>query len=183
MSRITTIEPTAATPAIEPLYQAVKQKLGLIPNMVKAMGHSETALRSYLDLSASVSTGKLRPSIREKIALLVAEQNECDYCVRAHTAIGGLMKIPANELSAARRGESEDNKEQALLQLTGAILEGRGAVSEAAYATAQTAGVTTEEATELVAHIALNIFTNYFNRFAQTPIDFPKVEAEVPASV
>ena len=29
---------------------------------------------------------------------------------------------------------------------------------------------------EVVAHVALNLFTNYFNNVAETDIDFPKAE-------
>jgi hypothetical protein len=37
------------------------------------------------------------------------------------------------------------------------------------------AGFTPGEAGEIVAHVALNIFTNYYNNVALTEIDFPKV--------
>ena len=33
------------------------------------------------------------------------------------------------------------------------------------------------EIAEIIAHVALNVFTNYFNRAAQTDIDFPLVTA------
>jgi hypothetical protein len=32
-----------------------------------------------------------------------------------------------------------------------------------------------------VAHVALNIFTNYFNNVAETEVDFPKVAVELAA--
>lgn len=35
------------------------------------------------------------------------------------------------------------------------------------------AGWTTEELTELSTHIALNLFTNYFNHMVQTDLDIP----------
>lgn len=181
MSRIKTLESTEAPQPIAALYEAVQKKLGLVPNMVKALGHSASALQGYLNLSGAVSGGKLPAVTREKIALLVAEQNQCDYCLSAHTAIGGVMKIPASEIEAARNGESEDRKEQAILVLTRHLLATQGNVSDRTYASIADAGVTEEEAAEVVANVALNVFTNYFNRFAQTEIDFPVVKSHGPS--
>ena len=38
----------------------------------------------------------------------------------------------------------------------------------------RSAGYDDGETTEIVAHVVLNIFRNYFNHIAETPIDFPK---------
>ncbi|WP_202797099.1 hypothetical protein [Kribbella flavida] len=38
-----------------------------------------------------------------------------------------------------------------------------------------TAGFDDEEVVELVAHVALNLFTNYINVALAVPVDFPKV--------
>jgi hypothetical protein len=37
------------------------------------------------------------------------------------------------------------------------------------------AGWSDAEVAEIVAHVALNVFTNYFNITAGTEIDFPKI--------
>ena len=177
MSRIPNLEKENAPENVVDLYDAVEKKLGLVPNMVKALGHSPAALQGYLGLSGAVSGGTLRPAIREKIALLVAEINGCDYCLSAHNAIGGSLKIPVEEREAARLGSSPDLREQAILDLVRAILETQGAVSDGVFASARSAGVSDGEAAEVVAHVALNLYTNYFNRFAETEIDFPRVAA------
>lgn len=183
MNRIPTVEAETAPQQIAGLFDAVQKKLGIVPNMVKAMGNSAAGLQGYLALSSAVSEGTLRPTTREKIALRVAEINECDYCLSAHTAIGGMLKIPADDIVAARAGEASDRKEQAILDLVNALLETRGNVPDSSYSAALLAGVTAEEATEIVAHVALNVFTNYFNRLARTDIDFPKVESGVAVAV
>jgi hypothetical protein len=41
----------------------------------------------------------------------------------------------------------------------------------------QRAGYADGEITEIVARVALNIFTNHFNPVAQTEVDFPRVPA------
>ncbi|MDQ8182190.1 carboxymuconolactone decarboxylase family protein [Pelagicoccus sp. SDUM812005] len=176
MNRIKLIEEQAATPSTASLYKAVQAKLGLVPNMVKALGNSVAALEGYLALSGAVSKGSLRPTTREKIALLLAESNQCEYCLRAHALIGGSLKIPTEELADARKGVSPDAKEQAILNLAQAIVETRGAVDDDTFATVKRAGVSDEEIAEVTANVAVNIYTNYFNRLAQTENDFPAVE-------
>lgn len=176
MNRIPTIEPAAASDQVAPLYGAVQQKLGLIPNMVKALGNSPTALQAYLGLSSTVGEGRLSAKTREKIALLVAELNGCHYCLSAHTAISGMLKIPADEVEAARRGDSSDTKEQAILELTRQVVQTRGAVSDEVFDAVRANGVSTEELVEVVANVAVNVFTNYFNNLTETTIDFPEAK-------
>lgn len=176
MKRIPTIEAPEANEKIAPLYEAVQKKLGILPNMVKALGNSSAALQAYLGISGALGEGRLPAKTREKIALFVAEQNGCHYCLSAHTAIGGLLRIPPSEIESARRGDADDGKERAILELAGQILATRGAVTDEILAAALAAGVTNEEVTELVANIAVNVFTNYFNSVAATEIDFPPAE-------
>ncbi|MBC2604778.1 carboxymuconolactone decarboxylase family protein [Pelagicoccus albus] len=183
MSRIKLVETNEAAPEIASLYEAVKQKLGLVPNMVKALGNSKPALEGYLGLSVAVSSGTFTPRLREKIALQNAEANSCDYCLRAHTAIGGMLKLSDGEILDARRGTASDNKEQAILDLAKLLLETKGAVSDQDLSAIQAAGVSDTEATEVVLNVSLNILTNYFNRLVQTDAEFPAVsELNCPAA-
>ena len=45
------------------------------------------------------------------------------------------------------------------------------------------AGFTDGEITEIVANVAVNIFTNYFNHVARTDVDFPRVTVTLPVAV
>lgn len=175
MNRIPLINAEQAPSEISDLYNTVKGKLGLIPNMVKALGSSEAGLQGYLALGSAVAGGKLPTRVREKIALRVAELNDCYYCLSAHTAIGGMLKVPTGELESARMGNSPDPYEQAVLALVESILETRGDVPDAILENALAAGVGSEQIVEVVTNVALNLFTNYFNRLARTEIDFPQV--------
>ncbi len=44
------------------------------------------------------------------------------------------------------------------------------------------AGYSDGEIVEIIAHVALNIYANYFNMVAKTEIDFPKVALDVKAA-
>ncbi|MNC91075.1 hypothetical protein D3C83_72650 [compost metagenome] len=56
-----------------------------------------------------------------------------------------------------------------------AVVESRGDVADQDLARVREAGYTDGDVAELIAHVAINVFTNYFNRAARTDIDFPVV--------
>ena len=70
---------------------------------------------------------------------------------------------------------ASDPKVEAALGFARALVEGRGAVTDADVARVREAGWGGSEVAEIVAHVALNVFTNYFNITAVTEIDFPKI--------
>lgn len=179
MSRIQTPSSIDASPlAAQPLLAAVKQQLGTVPNLFRVLGNSPAALEGYLGLSGALRKGALDAKTRARIAMRVAELDGCSYCLSAHTYLGTTYdKLDAAELTANRDGHSRDPKAEAALTLASAVLETRGHVDDAALAAARTAGLGDAELIEIVAHVAVNILTNYVNTVAQTEIDFPRVEA------
>ena len=54
------------------------------------------------------------------------------------------------------------------------VVTKRGVVEDADITAVRDAGYGNAEIAEVVAHVALNTFTNYFNSVAGTIIDFPK---------
>jgi alkylhydroperoxidase family enzyme len=57
------------------------------------------------------------------------------------------------------------------------IVEKRGRVSDEDVARVRYAGHTDAEIAEIVANVAVNIFTNYFNHVAETEVDFPPAQS------
>lgn len=55
------------------------------------------------------------------------------------------------------------------------LVEDRAQVTDVDVQKLHTAGFDDEEVVELVAHVALNLFTNYINVALAVPVDFPKV--------
>jgi len=181
MSRITALDPVTTTGKSAELFTAVKTKLGMVPNLMRTLGHSPAALEAYLGFSSTLGTGVLPAKVREQIALTVAETNACDYCLAAHSLIGKGAGLSPDAILAARRIEAADPKVDALLKFVAKIVESRGLVSDDALTAVRAAGVTDAEVIETVAHVALNILTNYLNHVAQTTVDFPKAAA-LPAA-
>ncbi len=182
MSRISipTIEQSAE--ASKPLLAAVKQQLGVVPNLMKLVGHSPAALEGYLSLNGALTKGKLDVQLRERIALTVAEFNGCNYCLSAHDYLGrNVARLSDGEIDAARDGHSQNTRADAALQFARRIVEHRGRVTDTDLATLRGAGFDEASVIEIVVTVALNVLTNYVNNVAQTDIDFPRVSARVAA--
>lgn len=181
-TRIRPIAPETATGKTKTLLDAVKTKLGLVPNMMRTMATAPAALDGYLQLSGALGAGALTAKTRELIALTVGQQNTCDYCLAAHTAIGGMVGLTKDQARDARLATSSDPKTAALLRFAAQLVEDRGRVSDADLAAVRAAGWDDGAIAEVVANVALNIFTNYFNHVAGTEVDFPAAPAlEQPA--
>lgn len=174
MARLTIQNPETAHGELRGLFDAVKAKLGKVPNMMRVLGNSPAALKSYLELSSTLAHGVLSHRVREQIALLSAERNACHYCVAAHTVLGKMAGLSAEETVAAREGKATDARELAALRLAGALLEKRGAVSAAEMQAAR-AALSEAEIVEIICGTALNILTNYVNVAADVDVDFPRV--------
>jgi uncharacterized peroxidase-related enzyme len=174
--RIVAINPSSAQPKAKELLDAVQKQLSMTPNMMKTMAHSPAVLQGYLSLSGALGTGVLSGKVREELALFVSQSNECDYCVAAHSTLGKMAGLQPDQLIDARKGlVAGDPEAQAALKFANAVLESRGDVSDSDIAAARSAGLGDAQIAEVVAHVALNVFTNYFNRVAHTEVDFPKV--------
>jgi len=177
MSRLTQIAPDTATGKTKELLEAVKSKLGLVPNMVRAMANSPAALNAYVQFSGALAGGSLSARNREQIALAVGQVNECNYCLSAHSALGKMAGLTPDQIRDSRQGTAADGKTDALLHFARKLVETRGQVSDGDVNAVRQAGFTDGEIAEAVANVALNIFTNYFNHVADTDIDFPKADA------
>jgi uncharacterized peroxidase-related enzyme len=183
MSRIAipaTIE--AAPAAAQPMLQAVKKQLGVVPNLFRLVANSPAALEGYLGLSGALAKGELPAATRERIALAVAEINGCDYCLSAHTYLGrNLARLDEAEMAANRRGASNDIKADAAVRFAAKLVKLRGHVSNEDFAAVKGAGYSDAQVIEIVQHVALSTWTNYINSVAETEIDFPVVKAEQAA--
>lgn len=176
MTRLTAVAPETANGKVKELFTAIEGKLGTVPNMMRTMGNSAAVLEGYLNLSGALGKGSLGAKTGELVAMAVAESNQCGYCLAAHTYIGtNLAHIDAAALSDARHAQAADGKTQAALQFAQTLVAKKGLVDDADVAAVKAAGYTEGEIGEIVGHVALNIFTNYFNNTANTKIDFPAV--------
>jgi uncharacterized peroxidase-related enzyme len=179
--RISSMDPATATGSNKRYFEALQSGLGLIPNMTRAMAQSPAVLEGYVLLNGALSKGLLGRKLGEELALTLAGVNHCDYCASAHTVLGKLAGLDATQISGALKATAEDAKTAAALTFAQVLVEKHGQIAEADFEAVRAAGFTEGEVGEIVAHVAINVFTNYFNNVARTDIDFPRVSVSTAA--
>lgn len=173
MPRMEAVDPDAATGKAKELLDAVKAKMGMVPNILRTMANSPAALQCYMGMSGALAEASISPKLREVIALALGEYHGCDYCVAAHTALGAMQGLSAEEILDARRGASTDSKTEAALKFALKVAKDRAEVTDADVRAVREAGFSDGEIAEILACVALNVYTNYFNHVAETECDFP----------
>ena len=174
MQRIKAV--TQAEGKAKELLDGVKKAMGSTPNIFTTFANAPAALEGYLHFNTALSGGVLDKKLREQLAVTVAGFNGCNYCASAHVFLGGKAGVDRAELADNSKGHSADGKTQAAINFARALLEQRGKVSDDDLLAVRAAGFSEEEIIEILSHVALNTFTNYFNETALTAIDFPVVD-------
>jgi len=181
MPRIQPIDPAKAQGKSKEYLDGIQAKLGGAPNIFRTFAHSPAVGEFYANGSAALGKSTLSAGVREQLALTVAGANSCNYCASAHTAIGKKVGVADDELPAALNGKSKDAKTQVALTFAKKIVDSKGNLNDADVKAVKDAGYTDAEVLEIIAVVAFNIFTNYFNHIVDTEVDFPKVEARKAA--
>lgn len=176
-TRIETLNPETTTGEAKELFNAVNKKLGFIPNLIKVFGNSPATLKSYLSLGELTASGNFSNKFREQLALAIGEENSCNYCLSAHTAIGKMNGLSDEQTELSRQGISGDTKVQAGLQFAKEVTKNRGKVSTEAINAVKSAGYNDGDILEIVLNVVSNTLTNYVNHIAETEIDFPEVKS------
>lgn len=176
MSRVPLIDKAQTTTDRKTLLDTIHGAFGATPNMFRAVANSPAALKSMWGAFGALGGGVITPILGEKIAVAIADRNNCHYCLAAHTALGRKAGATADEMNAAQAGQSSDPATAAALRFAVALVERRGQVSADEVATLRAHGFTDEQIVEIIAHVALNLFTNYVNVALDVPVDFPAVK-------
>ena len=162
-------------PASQEMLGQIHKAFGATPNMFKAVANSPAALKSMWGSFGALGTGTLGAKLGEQIAVAIANRNHCEYCLAAHTVLGKGAGVSAQDMAAAQAGQSSDPKTAAALDFALKVVSDRAQVTTADVDTLRAAGFTDEHVVEILAHVALNLFTNYINVALNVPVDFPKV--------
>ncbi len=181
MSRINVVEQNEADSEQADLYTAITQALGTVPNFLKVFANSPTALKAFLGLHGIAGNGSLDGQTRERIALTLAEQNGCQYCVSAHTALGRKAGLDNTEMEANRAGGSEDSKASVAVAFARSLVEHTGDVTNAELKAVRDAGYNDADIVEIITHVGMNILTNILAKVSRVDIDFPIVELKKAA--
>lgn len=175
MARVKLVEPGSASGEAAAALKEINAAFGTTPNMFKAVANSPASLRSMWGAFGALGSGTIGAKLGEQIAVAVADRNDCQYCLSAHTALGRKAGATGDEMADAQAGRSTDPKAAAALTFALKLVESRAKVSDADVQALRDVGFDDEAIVEIVAHVALNLFTNYVNVALEVPLDFPAV--------
>ena len=181
MPRIQPLSVSQADDKTAATLNAVNSKLGMIPNLFATFAQAPAALNGFLKFSEALGAGRLTARQREIVALAIAQENACHYCLSAHTAIGKGAGLSEQDIRAARAATASDPKDAAIADFARALTQTRAVVSDRELAALRAKGVDDGLIVEIVANVALNLLTNYTNHVAGTEIDFPVVDLKQAA--
>ncbi|MGN8069465.1 carboxymuconolactone decarboxylase family protein [Mucilaginibacter sp. SG564] len=155
------------------IFDQFQKRIGRMPNLYATMGYSEHALKGFVDFDAELSHGVLRAKEREAIALIVSEINGCAYCLAGHTLAAIKNGFTKEETLDIRRGKTNDEKLNALLQLAQSITINKGHADPQVLENFFAAGYNEAAVMELIGLVTVRIFTNYVFALTDIPVDFP----------
>lgn len=181
MARINLVTNESANAEQKALLDAIQSQLGMVPNFLKVFANSPDALKAFLGLHGIANAGSLDPQTRERIALALAQQNSCEYCLSAHSAIGRKAGLNNAEIEANRAGTSHDAKAAVAVKFARSLVEHTGEVTTAELLEMRNAGYSEADIVEVITHVGMNILTNILGKAGRVDIDFPKVELKLAA--
>ncbi len=94
--------------------------------MIRVMAPSPTVLGGYLDFTYAMQRTTLPASLRNQLALIVAEATGSRYFLALAEALGRRDGLGAQEIAAARRAELRDPGARAALRFAATMVQERG---------------------------------------------------------
>ena len=163
---------TSAPEASRPVMEATEKAFGFLPNLYAVFAESPAAIEAYAALNNALQKCALSPVEQQVVALTVSAENNCSYCVGAHSAIAGMVKMPTTILEQLRNEQPlSDPKLEALRLYTQSVVAQQGWVPETVIDTLLKAGYSAQHMLDVLTIVALKTLSNYTNHLTHTPLD------------
>lgn len=173
MKKLNALSKNNAPETTKPLFEGIEKKIGKLPNIYAAMGHSPHLLKGLLDFETTLKQGIFNAKEQEAISLVVSQINGCSYCLAAHSFIGKMNGFKEDEIMAIRKTIIDDEKLSALTLLTKELSQNRGKGTEETITQFYSVGYNKQALVELIGLIAVRTITNSIFSNGDFEIDFP----------
>ncbi len=167
---------TEANTNSQAIFNILKGKIGMVPNLYATMGVSDKLLGGYLTFVETLKSGEFSAKEYEAIALATSQTNGCAYCISAHTAIGKMNGFTEEETLQLRSSTIEDKKLNSLVILVSEFLKLKGHPTENTVTNFLETGYTKAAFAELIAIVSITTITNNIYHNGGFEIDFPKAQ-------
>jgi uncharacterized peroxidase-related enzyme len=166
----------SASPDARVILERAQQQVGMLPNMYAYMAHVPGLLDTYLvGYDRFRRESGLTPAEQEVVFLAVSRENECHYCLAAHSFLADTQSRVATAVTDAIRDDRPvpDAQLAALATFTRTMVRTRGRPTEADLEAFLAEGYTERHVFAVILAIGVKTFSNYANHFANTPVDTP----------
>jgi len=173
MTDFTLYDENTAPETTKQTLKEVKQAYGMLPNLYGYLAESPVALNAYLHINDQLMKHSSLTPVQVQVALLaISAVNNCEFCVAAHSWVGGTLKANAQTVQAIRDGGVVENAEdKALVDLVQAIVTDRGFVADEIIDAFLDAGFTRENVLDLLVCNMLKALSNYTNHITKTEVN------------
>ena len=168
----TIYDETTAPESSQPILKQINQAFGFVPNALAVLSESSPTLGAYLSLDAKCQETSFSPQELQALIVAISRENECHYCVAAHSTQASMVKLPEEDIQRLRSGnDPADPKLSALTRFGKKMVQKRGWVDENDINEFLQAGYSKANIFEVVLVIAMKTITNYCNHISGVPVD------------
>lgn len=162
----------SAPASAKPILEQLQQRIGFVPNLAAIMADSPLVLETYVTLAGIFARGSLSPAERELVMMATSFDNQCSYCMAAHSTFASAQGATETVLDAVRAGEEPDNPRiAALVNFTHQVVRKRGAVHSEDIQTFLDAGFTQAQVMEVLIGISQSSLASLVHHMAGTALD------------
>lgn len=164
----------SAPAASRPILAASARQFGFLPSPVARVAHAPVTLKHLLAGFAAFDQTSLSAIEREVVAMTVAWEMECHYCMAMHSALLSGAPDSGALVTALRDGAAlSDARLEALRDYVRAVVRHRGVVPDDDNAAFRAAGFGDAAALEVVLGIGVYLLSTLLNKVTGAEVDAP----------
>ncbi|MDE0921747.1 carboxymuconolactone decarboxylase family protein [Aurantimonas coralicida] len=174
MTDFTLHDETTAPDDSKPLLAKSQKAFGMVPGLHAVMAEAPGLLDAYQQVHELFLNSSFDKDETTVVWQTVNVENNCHYCVPAHTGIAKAMGVD-DAITEALRNETPlpNARLEALRDFTLSVVRDHGNVDDAKVQAFLDAGFTRRNILEVVLGYSQKVMSNYTNHLAQTPVDKP----------
>jgi len=170
MSRFPIHDDLTAPEASLPILKGASSAAGQLPNLLGVLASAPAALKAYVRSRAELRHGVLPKHSAERIGLAVAAHYGSKPGLQLHTRTGRQAGLGIDEVARAKRWDSGNAAEAALLRYLEPLLKD-ARFPQHLHEEAREAGWTEEQLLEAIAVLSMESFTAMVNVAGDVPVD------------
>ncbi len=179
MSRFPIHDDLTAPPESLPILKGASSAAGQLPNFLGVLAGAPAALKAYTRYRAELRHGHLPRHSAERIGLAVSEHYGSKPGLQLHTRTSRQVGLGIDEVARAKRWDSGDAAEAALLRYLRPLLGDRATFPQHLHEEAREAGWSEEQLLEAIAVLSMESFTAMVNIAGDVPVDGSVEETRV----